>query len=97
MKHRDKFPPNKFLKRTLMKTPGRFALFIIALVFLVVGGGIWFPQTTAMISFIGVMIWLPVAIITLVWKIIWDIRNPAPPSEYCPTCHQTLPEKNEDE
>jgi hypothetical protein len=82
MNHRDKFPPNDFLLRTIMKTPEHFLLFIVILLLFVVIGMVFFPTQLGIISLFALMIWCPFMVIMLVWNIVWNIRNPPPKDDH---------------
>lgn len=96
MNHRDNFPPNKFLMKTIMKTPGRFMLYIISLWAFGITSVMLFPKQAAVVAIYGLAIWCPFMLAMMVWNIIWTIKNPTPPAEKCGECHQALPE-NENE
>lgn len=92
MSHEDKFPPNAFLKRTIMKTPGRFMAFYLTIVVVILTSGSLFPKETAEIAQWGMAIFIPAAIIVTIWHIVWSYQNPHPTVHKCEKCNQNLPE-----
>jgi uncharacterized membrane protein len=92
MKHDDKFPPNAFLKRTIMKTPSRALSFIVAILAAMMAGLKWYPDETRIVSFWGMIIWIFVVIVIVSWHIAWIVKNPYPPRLRCDKCKQYLPE-----
>jgi len=95
MSHEDKFPPNAFLKRTIMKTPGRFMAFYLTVVVALLIGGSLFPKETMEVAQWGIAIFIPAAIILTIWQIVWSYRNPRPVARKCEKCNQNLPENEE--
>jgi hypothetical protein len=92
MSYDDKFPPNRFLKKHM--TPGRLILAVVALVALELIGGKYFPHQLATGAMCLLLVWMPFAVIMMIWQVVWYIRHPRPKREECPTCHQLLPEKD---
>jgi uncharacterized membrane protein len=95
MSHDDKFPPNAFLKRTIMKTPGRFMMFYLAVVVAVLVSGSLFPEQTAEVAKWGLGLLIPTAIGVTIWHIVWSYQNPHPSMHKCEKCNQSLPEEND--
>lgn len=93
MRHEDKFPPNAFLKRTIMKTPGRFFVFIFGLIFTIFGSEYLWPEAALNVIRWCAVLLIPGVLVMLVWQIIWSWKNPEPPPEVCQTCKQTINNK----
>jgi len=96
MSHRDQFPPNKFLKKTIMKTPGRFLVFIFGLCGTILLSGKFYPQQTMDVCLGFLLFFLPISIGLTIWMVVWYIIHPAPPRPRCPECHQLMPEKDDE-
>jgi hypothetical protein len=96
MKHLDKFPPNLFMMKTVMKTPGRFMSFILGFFTVAMLGMKLFPHATATICLYGLMGLLPTMVVLMIWQVVWVIKNPPPPPEQCDKCHQNLPESDDE-
>lgn len=79
-----------------MKTPWRFLGFVFGFLFMMLVGGHFFPKETQAVAMTGLMIWMPIAVVTMIWWVVWNIRNPPPPREECSTCHQLMPEKDDE-
>lgn len=87
MSHQDKFPPNVFIKKhTKQGYIFTILLFILAMAC---------PSSIAQPVFIILMLLFTTGSCgLLIWQVVWVIRNPPPPPQYCPTCHQILPDNN---
>lgn len=94
MSHDDKFPPNRFLKRHL--TPGRLIIGTFGIIAFEFAGAKWFPQQMAMGAMYFLAVFLPVMLGLMAWNVVWWIKNPMPPRERCPECHQLKPEKDDE-
>jgi hypothetical protein len=94
MSHDDKFLPNRLIKKYM--TPGRTILAVVALIVFELIGGKYFPHQLATGAMYFLYVWLPLSLGMMAWWIVWTIRHPAPPREQCPTCHQYLPEKDDE-
>jgi hypothetical protein len=93
----DKFPPNKWLKKTIMKTPERFGLCILGLVASFLISVKFFPHQVSVVAYYFMFAWLPFVFVMMVWWVIWIVKNPPPPPRYCETCHQRLPYQDDHE
>ena len=95
MRHDDKFPPNAFLKQTIMKTPGRFMMFCLAVIVGILVSGSLFPEQTVKIAKWGLGLLIPTVIGVTIWHIVWSYQNPRPSVRKCEKCNQPLHEDEE--
>lgn len=86
--YEDNFPPNKWLDKSIMKTPGRFLLFMVAVF---VGLGLLPLSVVHMVGVVAVFIFIPLATVMMVWQVIWWKQHPLAPPEYCDKCGHILP------
>lgn len=86
--YEDNFPPNKWLNNSIMKTPMRFALFIV---FLFLGLCLLPLSVAFAIGFGVVSVFILLAPIMMVWQVIWWKQHPLAPPEWCDKCGHLLP------
>jgi hypothetical protein len=92
---RHESPPNQWIRKHI--TLGRFVKGIIGLLVLELVGGKYFPHQLSQGAFVLLAIWLPFMMTMIIWDFVWVLRHPSPPREQCPTCHQNLPENDNEQ
>lgn len=95
MSYDDKFPPNVWLKKTIMKTPGRFMLYVLGFIVLELVCGYYFPHQVSSIATVMLFILMPLSLAGTIWHLVWSLKHRPPPPQYCETCHQRLPYKDD--
>lgn len=100
-KYRDNFPPNRFLKKTIMRTVWHTMGFLIGLYTTIMLGAHYFPVQVKICCLCILALIPPLFLAMLIWDIIWTSKNPyiysdLLPRPKCDKCHQNLPQSQDE-